>query len=365
MEKEARLVSVGRIRWIYQDERSAGRRGIIMRVEWVCHVQYLLASLRNLVTDPPPLPGQCVRIEDLLDWVSQEDVIAQIYGFFDRKHHNGAEQAAGQKKQIEELNKKAAQAEARRKAEDAKRLKAGQSAARRRPPTTSSKGIPTSKIHTESEGSSSYKQHPFYVRRILNMREMNIRSFRLSHPVRAELELDTYGRESLEAEFSDSNTVLCLAHIIFIDGFGFYRNMYKSLTGVYLIPSNLSLKERTRLVNVFPITLGPHGSNLENVLACLEPTMKALERGLPMRLNVGNGSIKELRVCSLALEFMGDTPQQNENAGFLRSNAVFGCRACFIPSQQYNNLDFDIVTQGRYHYEVCNHSGPILRVILR
>jgi hypothetical protein len=362
MEQQTRLVSVGRIRCIYRDERVTGSGGITMMVQRICHVQYLPAGLQDLVTNPPPLPGECILMEDLIDWVSPKDVISPVTGFFDRKHHTGEEQAAEQKKQMEELNKKAAQAEARRKADDAKRLKAGQPAARRRPTTVSSKGVPTSDIPNASEGPSLHEQHSFYVRRILNITDRKVRSFRLSHPVRAELELETYSRETLEAEFCDPSKVLCLPHIMFIDGFGVYRNMYKSLTGVYLIPSNLPLKERSRLVNIFPITLGPHGSNLDDVLACLEPAMKALEKGLPMMLNVGNGCNKELRVCSLALGFIGDTPQQNENAGFLRSNAVFGCRACFIPSQQYDDLDFDIVTQGRYHYEVCNYPMPIVFV---
>lgn len=125
--------------------------------------------------------------------------------------------------------------------------------------------------------------------------------------------------------------------------------------GIYLIPSNLPLRERTRLVNVFPITLGPHGSKLDDVLACLEPSTKRLDRGVRMNISIGSigaSSFQEYFVSSFALGYLGDTPQQNENAGFLSCRALFGCRTCMVSAKQYDNLSYDIINYGRYHYEI-------------
>ncbi|KAI5778025.1 hypothetical protein EDC01DRAFT_623375 [Geopyxis carbonaria] len=194
-----------------------------------------------------------------------------------------------------------------------------------------------------------------WVTRIINKAKKTIRPFRLSHAIRAEIEIDVYGRQHLEDTLAGSSLpIFSIPQLTFIDAFGVYRNMYRTLTGIYMIPSNLPVRERTRLENVFPITLGPHGSSLEDVLKCLEPVSKALEGGVEMAINITHGIAKKVHVTSFALGYLGDTPQQNENAGFLRSNANFGCRTCLIPSKSYSNLDFDSVKHGRYHYEVQN-----------
>ena len=49
--------------------------------------------------------------------------------------------------------------------------------------------------------------------------------------------------------------------LVFIDGFGLYRNSYRSLIGVYAIVAGLTAEDRNRQANVFPLTLSPHGSN--------------------------------------------------------------------------------------------------------
>jgi hypothetical protein len=118
-----------------------------------------------------------------------------------------------------------------------------------------------------------------------------------------------------------------------------------------MIPSNLPIRERTRRVNVFPLTLGPHGSELRDVLGCLEAPSKELESGIIMQVPYGESQVLvEALVSSFALGYLGDMPQQNDCAGFLRQNAAFGCRSCTIPSKEYGNLDYDIDKRGRYHY---------------
>jgi hypothetical protein len=42
-------------------------------------------------------------------------------------------------------------------------------------------------------------------------------------------------------------------------------------------------------------------------------------------------------------------PQNANNSGFMRHNALKGCRACFATQEERGDLDYDIVGQGRYH----------------
>jgi hypothetical protein len=62
----------------------------------------------------------------------------------------------------------------------------------------------------------------------------------------------------------------------FIDGFGLYRNAYRSIMGIYLIPAALSFQERARRANVFPLTLGPHGSNFADVIGAMKARLVGL-----------------------------------------------------------------------------------------
>jgi hypothetical protein len=74
----------------------------------------------------------------------------------------------------------------------------------------------------------------------------------LSNPSRGELELQAFGRAhlgSFDTTLSNRKTV-SLPLLTFIDGFGLYRNAYRSLMGIYCIPTGLTFKERTSRVKV-------------------------------------------------------------------------------------------------------------------
>ena len=111
-------------------------------------------------------------------------------------------------------------------------------------------------------------------------------------------------KEVLESRF------LSLLFIYFIDDFGLYRYMYRSLTGVYLTASALTLLERQRTKNVFPITLGPHGSSLNDVVKALAEGFQRLEQGCKLRIN---GEVN--MVWAPILAFTGDMKSQQEAAG--------------------------------------------------
>ena len=188
----------------------------------------------------------------------------------------------------------------------------------------------------------------FIIRRVFNKGRMLLRPLNLSPPIRAELEIAEFGRQYLVDTLSSSISVPLLC---FMDAFGLYRNMYRSLMGIYLIFAGLSVKERKRRSNVLPLTFGPHGSELKDVCEALKPGIAALDRGLSIVIN-GQKQV----VCAFIMVWLGDMPQQQDNSGFKRQNAGRGCRFCTINTESRDELDFDIVLQGRY-----NHSTQALR----
>lgn len=79
--------------------------------------------------------------------------------------------------------------------------------------------------------------------------------------------------------------------LTFIDGFGLFRNMYRTLMGVYLIIASFSFKEKVRRSDVLPLTLGPHGANFDDVVNSLQG-MYDLDGGVLLTING-----KETLVC--------------------------------------------------------------------
>jgi hypothetical protein len=61
--------------------------------------------------------------------------------------------------------------------------------------------------------------------------------------------------------------------------------MLRSIMGFYLIMAAFSVIDRNRRANVIPLTLGPHGSNFDDVVKCLEEL-----RNLDAKVKHGNGA---------------------------------------------------------------------------
>src|SRR6266480_803820 len=112
--------------------------------------------------------------------------------------------------------------------------------------------------------------------------------------------------------------------------------MYRSLTGFYLTLACLPHFERTRQVNVHPITLSPHGTCLKNIIPIIETGFKSFMH-TGMQLPLGNDN-QPIMIYPFILVYTGDMPQQNDNAGFLRQNAKYGCQFCIIPKEERGNL---------------------------
>lgn len=185
-----------------------------------------------------------------------------------------------------------------------------------------------------------------------------------THPVRAELELEVYSRNLFETQWDIAvegvpPTVACPV-LTFIDGFGVYRNSYRTLTGFYMTPAGLSEDDRSREANVFPVILGPHGSKFGDVVSALQ-TLRYLDEGVQAEING-----QTVRMCVFTMCYTGDMPQQAENCGFKGPRANKFCRFCHfgaktavrdpaeISGAQSGSdtvLDFDVISHGRFHVQ--------------
>ena len=153
----------------------------------------------------------------------------------------------------------------------------------------------------------------FIIRRVYNTRTISLRPLNLSAPVRGELKIAQFGRQYLIDTLTDSTSIPLLC---FIDAFGLYRNMYRSLLEIYFIFAGLTVKERKRRSNVFSLTYGPYSSELKDICDALRPDIAALDRGLSVTIN-GEKQV----VCAFIMAWLGDIPQQQNNSGFKRQNA--------------------------------------------
>ena len=194
-----------------------------------------------------------------------------------------------------------------------------------------------------------------YIRRFLNLQFFNVRPLRYMQQTRAELEVTHFGRKRLQAFVTKPH--ISLPYLLFVDDFGVHRNMYRALKAFYLIPACLDYQERRKLANVFTLSLGPHGAKIEEVVEAFSKPIRILDSGVDLEIN---GNMEA--VWSFAMSFLGDMPQQADNAGFMRHTAKMGCRTCRCPKEERGNLDYDIRVNGRYHEETLQqrqHAGEL------
>ena len=189
----------------------------------------------------------------------------------------------------------------------------------------------------------------FYIRYLVSHRPCRMRPLALSHPHRGELEINTYGRRKIIDNLNGlDKTVVCLPYTLFIDAFGLYRNMHRPIPGFYAQFAFMNQLDRKRRINVFPITLAPFAARWDEVVSSLIH-LKDLETGVEVERDDGS----KITVCSPCLGYVGDMPQQQSNAGCKNQKAEHYCRSCLISSKNNHqrNVTFDIVANGRYHYE--------------
>ncbi|PYH90757.1 hypothetical protein BO71DRAFT_461601 [Aspergillus ellipticus CBS 707.79] len=181
---------------------------------------------------------------------------------------------------------------------------------------------------------------------VINLRSQKVRLYTQIHPLRAELELQSFSRDYF-VWLSHQPHVQSISLLLFIDDFGAYRNMYKALKGFYLTPSALSYRERRRPANSFTLTLGPHGADFHDVIASFKSDLESTVKGFYSCLN----SSSTIIIPSIIV-LTGDMPQQAKNSGVLSYSANLGCRTCYYPQHKRHLSNYDMIFHGRYHLQM-------------
>lgn len=167
--------------------------------------------------------------------------------------------------------------------------------------------------------------------------------------LRAELEMRAFGgrKRLLQLVSPKARRVICVPMMLFIDGFGLYRTMHRSLIGIYAIMASLSHDARRRSEFIYTLAFGPHGTNYQDVIAAITPGLAALDHGYDTR--VGD---EDVRLFSYPICFLGDMPQQNENAGVAHPTGRVSCRFCMAGQGDRGNLAYDTIKNKRHLCEV-------------
>lgn len=107
-----------------------------------------------------------------------------------------------------------------------------------------------------------------------------------THLIRAELELATHSCDYFEKEWDvlkTGHSLISCPVTTFINGFGLYCNLYRSLMGFYMTPA-MKVEDRFRPANNFPVLLGPHGSDFNDITTALE-CLIPLDKGMKPIIN--------------------------------------------------------------------------------
>jgi hypothetical protein len=171
------------------------------------------------------------------------------------------------------------------------------------------------------------------------------------YPLRGELEIKVYSHKMFESWDNVDTKVISVPIQVFIDGFGVFRNSYRSLVGVYAIPAALSIQDRYHRANILPLTLSPHSSNCDDTIRALQ-SLSDLDQGVETEINAEKFTLVVPTLC-----YLGDMSQQDSNTGFRGPRTHKFCRFCTVsksmqdPRTSSGILDFNMAIHGRYHYQ--------------
>lgn len=172
-----------------------------------------------------------------------------------------------------------------------------------------------------------------------------------------ELEIKKYDCEYFRSHFNaqKDNRCLSLSYLLFLNDFDLYWNFYRSLMSAYLILASFDFHERIQHINVFLITLELHESNLNEVLNILS-SLSILNKKAILKL------LQSTWVCIFSLCMIKDMSQQQANAKFKLQQVKLDCHFCLISSESRDELDFDIITNNRFHNQTMKQRCKISRL---
>ncbi len=163
-----------------------------------------------------------------------------------------------------------------------------------------------------------------FIRQVINVEFQHCRPLRQLQPTSDELEVDHYSRQHLIDTFATPRKkVISLPLSLFIDDFGIHRNAYRPLKAFYQTPLSLPFNKRRKLANTFTLSLGPHSASVHDIVRAIAPGCSSLAGGLELSIS---GEDKDVVIYTFPMIVTGDIPQQADNSGFFRHNAMYGCR---------------------------------------
>ncbi|CAB4384513.1 unnamed protein product [Rhizophagus irregularis] len=150
---------------------------------------------------------------------------------------------------------------------------------------------------------------------------------------------------SIRNPLSSSMPIYKLFLDLYYDDFGTFRNVYHSLSGVYVQFGNMPAHQRKLIKNHFVIGFIPFGGKFDEFMIPFISEMKELEKGKVMTVQGQDAWI----IAGLGV-VTADLPQGNDMTGVLRHNANKGCRICKTTKESLSAHNQDIVTTLRYHH---------------
>ena len=123
--------------------------------------------------------------------------------------------------------------------------------------------------------------------------------------------------------------------------------MYRFLKAFYLISANFFYEERRKLANVFILIFDFHDAILNNVVKIFFKFIRELDRNFNIEINE-----KKIEMCLYVMTLIDDMSQQVENEDFSHHNAQKSCRICFIFKNVRKDLEFNIIKNEKYHFEI-------------
>ena len=213
-------------------------------------------------------------------------------------------------------------------------------------------------IEKDDEFEEKYTNNRHYIRRVLTERSFKVRPLRHLHLTKDELKVQYFDREHFAKVFNKSHT--SLSYLLFIDDFEIHRNMYRVLKIFYLISVCLSYVERRKMTNVFILTLNSHDANVQDVMKVFNRSIRQLDRDVELVVNE-----ERKIVCAFTMIFLKDMSQQANNVNFSHHSVNLSCRTCLCSKSERSNLQYDIVINNRYHWEIIRQREYAQQLILR
>lgn len=143
--------------------------------------------------------------------------------------------------------------------------------------------------------------------------------------------------------------IMSFPMVIFINDFELYKNMYKSMTGIYTMPVELIIEDCQRSNNAYTIILGFYGSNFDKVISYFQTSLGTFDCDSVIEINRCKQFIQ-----AFVLVFIGDIKQQTILAAFFEAQTRYCYWFCDISLKTYADLMHNTIMFGWYHYQVLN-----------